>query len=120
MNVSRYQQRLLELDRSLSGRIERAVAAGGERPADSVGDWGDASVADTNADEEFTGAERDSVELKQIHDALIRIDEGTFGKCVVDGGPIDEKRLEAMPWTPYCLKHEERRESASPTKTPTL
>lgn len=120
MNVSRYKQRLLELEKSLSGRIERAVAAGGGPPADSVGDRGDASVADTNADEEFTGAERDSVELKQVRDALVRIDEGTFGKCVVDGGPIEEKRLDAVPWTPYCLKHEERRESASPSKTPTL
>jgi RNA polymerase-binding transcription factor len=120
MNVSRYKQRLLELEESLSGRIERAVAAGGAPPADSVGDRGDASLADANADEEFTGAERDSAELKQVRDALVRIGDGTFGKCIVDGGPIDEKRLEAMPWTPYCLKHEERRESASPSKTPTL
>ena len=32
MNVSRYKQRLLELEESLSGRIERAVAAGGGPP----------------------------------------------------------------------------------------
>jgi len=119
MNVSRYKQRLLELEESLSGRIERAVADGGG-PADSGGDRGDASLADANADEEFTGAERDSAELKQVRDALVRIGDGTFGKCIVDGGPIDEKRLEAMPWTPYCLKHEQQLESASPPRIPTL
>jgi RNA polymerase-binding transcription factor DksA len=39
---------------------------------------------------------------------------------VVDGGPIEEKRLEAVPWTPYCLKHQKLLEAASQTRTPTL
>jgi DnaK suppressor protein len=120
MNVSRYKQRLLDLERTLSARIERTVADGDRPATDSVGDAGDASVADTTADEEFTGAERDSALLKQVREALVRIDNGTFGKCIVDGGPIDEKRLEAMPWTPYCLKHEQQLESASPPRIPTL
>jgi len=33
----------------------------------------------------------------------------------VDGEPIDEKRLEAMPWTPYCLKHQQLREAGRRT-----
>jgi DnaK suppressor protein len=120
MNVSRYKQRLLELERTLSARVERAVADGDRPATDVVGDAGDASVADVAADEEFTAAERDSELLKQVREALARIDDGTFGKCIVDGGPIDEKRLEAMPWTPYCLKHEKRREGVSRARTPTL
>jgi RNA polymerase-binding transcription factor DksA len=38
---------------------------------------------------------------------------------VVDGAPIEEKRLEAVPWTPYCLKHQQLLEGASRPK-PTL
>ena len=53
-------------------------------------------------------------------DALKRIDDGTFGTCVVDGGPIEEARLEAVPWTPYCLKHQQMREASAPPRTPTL
>jgi hypothetical protein len=34
-----------------------------------------------------------------------RVEDGTFGTCVVDGGRIEEQRVEAVPWTPYCLKH---------------
>jgi hypothetical protein len=30
------------------------------------------------------------------------VDNGTFGTCLVDGGPIEEKRLDAAPWTPRC------------------
>ena len=47
-------------------------------------------------------------------------DAGTFGTCVVDGGPIEEKRLDAVPWTRYCLKHEALLEASSGSKTPTL
>lgn len=36
--------------------------------------------------------------LAEIDDALKRIREGTFGKCVDTGKDIPEARLEAMPW----------------------
>jgi DnaK suppressor protein len=55
-----------------------------------------------------------------VRDALKRIEEGTFGKCVVDGGAIEEKRLNAVPWTPYCLKHEQLLEKEHPRRMPTL
>jgi DnaK suppressor protein len=45
--------------------------------------------------------------LKQVQDAVKRIEDGTFGRCVVDGEEIDAKRLESIPWTSYCLKHEQ-------------
>lgn len=43
--------------------------------------------------------------LAQIEAALVRIDEGRYGICEVCGGPIAEGRLEARPWTPYCINH---------------
>ena len=38
--------------------------------------------------------------LTEIEQALERLDNGTYGKCVVCGEPIPEKRLEAIPWRP--------------------
>ena len=58
--------------------------------------------------------------LTVVRDALARVDDGTFGRCIVDGGPIEEKRLDAVPWTPYCLKHEQLLEASSASKTPSL
>lgn len=43
--------------------------------------------------------------LAQIEAALDRIDAGTYGICAVCGEPIAEGRLEARPWTPYCILH---------------
>ena len=57
---------------------------------------------------------------QQVRDALGRIGDGTFGTCIVDGGPIEEERLKALPWTPYCMKHATRLEAAALEKTPTL
>jgi DnaK suppressor protein len=43
--------------------------------------------------------------LAQIEAALARIDAGRFGICEVCGEEIAEGRLEARPWTPYCIRH---------------
>jgi DnaK suppressor protein len=120
MNVESYRSRLLELERRLSARVESGHEAAREQVRDSPGDAADASVADEAQSEEFTEAEGDAATLQQVRDALQRIEEGTFGRCVVDGGPIEPKRLEAVPWTPYCLRHEREREAQSPPKTPSL
>jgi len=120
MNLQHYKQRLLDLEKTLSARIGRETEHGRAAFIDSAHDVGDASVADEVASEEFTAAERNTDVLQQVRDALARVEDGTFGTCVVDGGPIEEQRLEAVPWTPYCLKHAERREVAASSRTPTL
>ncbi len=43
--------------------------------------------------------------LEQIKAALLRIANGSYGLCAVCGKPIAEGRLEARPWTPYCIEH---------------
>jgi DnaK suppressor protein len=45
------------------------------------------------------------VSLEQIEEALARIADGTYGQCTVCGVAIPEGRLEARPWTPFCVNH---------------
>ena len=120
MDIQEYKRRLLELETRLSARTARERGRAREQVLDSPGDIGDASVADAAESQGFTEAELDATVLQQVRDALHRIDDGTFGRCVVDGGPIEPKRLEAVPWTPYCLKHQTLLEAASQRVTPTL
>ena len=56
--------------------------------------------------------ELDAMRQKLVQDrigiidaALERIENGTYGHCVVCGAEIPRERLEALPWTPYCLTH---------------
>jgi DnaK suppressor protein len=120
MNVQHYKERLLELAKELTARSQRETSLGREQTADSAQDAGDKSVADEDASEDFTEAELDSTVLQQVRDALKRIDDGTFGQCAVDGGPIEAKRLDAIPWAPYCLKHQTLLEAAARRRMPTL
>jgi DnaK suppressor protein len=120
MNVDQYKRRLSNLEATLSARVSQKRVAAREQLPDSPVDAADASVSDESGSEDFTEAELDATQLQQVRDALRRIDDGTFGKCVVDGTPIEAKRLEASPWTPYCLKHQQLLEAAEQPRTPTL
>ncbi len=106
MNVERYKERLLNLEKNLTTRTEQALNAGRSQFIDTAHDIGDSSVADVAADDDFTEAELDSTTLSQVRDALDRIADGSYGKCLVDGQRIEEERLEAVPWAAYCLKHQ--------------
>lgn len=46
-----------------------------------------------------------SAGLDQIEAALARLAAGTYGICAACGKPIAEGRLEARPWTPFCIHH---------------
>ena len=49
--------------------------------------------------------------LIEIQHALSRIADGTFGICEGLGIPIEDNRLEAIPWTRYSLKYARMLES---------
>ena len=43
--------------------------------------------------------------LREVSDAMRRLDEGKYGICEVCGRAIPEERLKAMPETPFCVEH---------------
>ncbi len=120
VKTEEYKRVLRAKEQELSAQIERAHEGARGRGDESVQDLGDESVIDEGKDVQLRGAEVDRAVLNQVRDALKRIENGTFGKCVVDGGLIEEKRLKEVPWTPYCLKHQQELETAKPRSMPTL
>lgn len=120
INVQQYKKRLLELEKKLAAQTDRHIEEGREELIDTPHDLGDASVSDVAVESEFSEAELDSTILQQVQDALRRIDEGTYGRCLVDGRPIEKKRLDAVPWAAYCLKHQALIEAAGRERTWTL
>jgi DnaK suppressor protein len=118
VDVEHYRRRLQALERRLAELVEHRVGDARELTDESVP--GDDEIVNELKDEQFFEAQIASTTLRQVRDALRRVDEGTYGRCVVDGKPIEEKRLDAMPWTPYCLKHQAELEEARGPRTPTL
>lgn len=85
--------------------IERRLAAiesdlGGRLDADSA----DRAIQNEN-DEVLVGMERSGrEELKAISSALERLENGSYGRCVLCGAQVGAARLEALPFTPFCLE----------------
>jgi DnaK suppressor protein len=48
--------------------------------------------------------------LQLVEGALDRIREGAFGHCISCGAEINAKRLDAVPWTRYCIACQEKAE----------
>jgi DnaK suppressor protein len=80
-------------------RDEQATAI--EGVDDGVMDSLDMSLMDVNKEMAFRLGERESQMVADIDQALLRIDEGTYGECARCGKPIDEKRLDAVPTARY-------------------
>ena len=78
---------------------EQATAQDGAD--DGVKDSVDMSLADVNKEIAFRLGERESKMVAEIDQALLRMDEGTYGFCQRCGKVIDERRLEAVPTARY-------------------
>lgn len=62
------------------------------------------------AHEEWIFLNRNSIDvslLREVEEALERIEEGAYGDCMDCDEPISTKRLEAIPWARYCISCQE-------------
>ncbi len=71
-----------------------------ESPKDSA----DQSVTNLSTESLFERSSQRRTTLRLIDAALRRIAEGSFGVCATCGEKIKERRLEALPWTQFCLQ----------------
>jgi DnaK suppressor protein len=74
---------------------------------DSPKDSADQSVTNLSTESLFERSSQRRTTLRLIEAALRRIAEGSFGVCVTCGEEIKERRLEALPWTQFCLQCQE-------------
>ena len=75
--------------------------AAGQHPADTASSV-DAASRDLGLLEQVEG------ELRDVEEALERLDRGTYGQCEVCGRPIPDERLEANPTARFDVEHEPR------------
>lgn len=71
-----------------------------------------ADVATDNYDREFSLglASKERGILFEIHHALNKIKEGSFGACELCHKPISQVRLKAVPYATLCLKCQQAKE----------
>lgn len=89
---------------------QRDKAAGNAQPDDGIQDLADKAASAYSKELNFSLSDGERNLLMSIEEALSRTDEGTFGSCTNCGNTIGEKRLTAVPWTPYCIDCQELQE----------
>jgi DnaK suppressor protein len=93
------QQRKAEL-RALLQEAAGANIAGDNPP--EVLDFKDVAAEETRAVVDEAAYAHAAEELSQVVAALRRVEDGTYGSCEDCGEAIDERRLRALPATPFC------------------
>jgi DnaK suppressor protein len=105
--AAQLRERREELQSLLHATAEAAKA--GEAPAEVV-DFKDVAAIDTRAQVDEVAQTHAVEELERIAAALRRVEAGTYGQCADCGEVIDERRLRALPATPFCTSCQAIRE----------
>lgn len=109
--VRRLEEKLREQQALLEHNMLIAVEQGRQAAAEATQDVADQAVSSYQKELLFTQGTSGHSQLSQIRLALERIREGNYGECLLCGTAINPRRLEALPWTPYCIDCQEKIEN---------
>ena len=99
--LAHFKQILLSQLQGHTDHVRADQAAALELSDDGVKDTVDMSLMDVNKEIALRLGERESQMIADIDQALLRIQEGSYGVCARCGKLIDERRLEAVPTARY-------------------
>lgn len=117
MDIAELRKRLEKIEQELMADMTRTELEARASSVAEVQDSADGAVSDEAKEALFQKTSLDWNIYAQVRDALARIKNGTYGKCIECGAKISEQRLQSVPWTPYCVTHqkrEDRRKAALP------
>lgn len=105
-----FKKRLEERQQSLRKTVSRTEEDGRIADQDTAQDIADRAASSYTKEFLFSQSNNDRQLLQMVESALQRIREGSFGECVNCGNEINPKRLEAVPWTRFCIACQEKME----------
>ena len=105
IDLEKYKKKLTEERDRLNKEIGTVGELSEPAPDDLQITAANAPLISDVKDVEATITEMKSDRLEKINAALQSIDEGTYGKCVVCGKQIEQKRLDAEPTAMTCMEH---------------
>jgi len=108
-----FRKKLLELRAQIMNRSQGRRIEALQLNHEDLVDENDHAAAMVQQSITLNVQERDRFLLREIDNALSKFEEGSFGICEDTEEPIDEGRLDAQPWTRYCVEAAEAREKRS-------
>jgi len=100
-----FKEKLIARHRELSGEmtLHRRELRDESLPEDTVQTRDDVEILEGESSLEES-------EIHQIEDALQRIADGSYGKCLDCGALVPAARLRILPYAKFCVRCEEKRE----------
>jgi DnaK suppressor protein len=105
-----FKKRLEERQQELRKVVSRTEQDGRAADSETAQDIADKAANSYNKEFLFHQSNNERQLLAMVEGALDRIRTGTFGQCISCGQEINAKRLEAVPWTRFCIACQEKLE----------
>jgi len=105
-----YEDALRAKQRELLDSYERDKAAGNALPDDGIQDLADKAASAYSKELNFSLSDGERNLLMSIEEAFNRMRQGNYAICTNCSNTIGEKRLQAVPWTPFCIDCQELQE----------
>jgi DnaK suppressor protein len=105
-----YEDALRKKQNELFDSYERDKAAGNALPDDGIQDLADKAASAYSKELNFSLSDAERNLLMLIEEAFNRMKADKYGVCTNCGTTIGEKRLQAVPWTPFCIDCQELQE----------
>jgi DnaK suppressor protein len=105
-----YKKKLATRREELVRVITRTEQEGREADEDTTVDMADKAANSYTKEFLFGQTHNDRSLLALVDQALNRIKDGSYGECNSCHEELQQKRLEAVPWTRYCITCQEKTE----------
>lgn len=100
--AAKYRELLLAKRRELAGEVD-TLRSGGLPVSDGPQDIGDEAAQSYAQEVALDIGEAERKLIREIDDALDRLDAGDYGVCGDCGEKIAEERLKAVPYAELCV-----------------
>jgi RNA polymerase-binding transcription factor len=106
-----FRERLLQKKQEILETYKKNKSYGMEADGEGTQDIADKAANSYTKEFLFSLSNAERVLVKQVDDALSRIDDRRFGVCASCEEEMNQKRLEAVPWARLCIACQQKQES---------
>ncbi len=103
IETDKYKRILLDKQTELENFVRNRDGIAIEKAADAIDEVQHA----TERELAIRNLDRETILLRNVRSALRRIEDGSFGVCMHCDEDISLKRINAVPWAPYCIQCQE-------------
>ncbi|HXE89533.1 MAG TPA: TraR/DksA C4-type zinc finger protein [Terriglobales bacterium] len=108
--LEQFRKKLEARQQELRRVVSNTELAGRSADVETAQDIADKAASSYTKEFLFSQSNNERQLLHEVESALARIREGEFGNCVNCGKEVNPKRLEAVPWTRFCINCQEKLE----------